>query len=127
MQGKILVVDDEPIVCRGLEKILQSAGFEVHSACSGKEAIEKIKQTDYGLMFVDLVMPEMDGIETCKQLRQLAPKASIVSMTGKLDQDPIDKEIEFTRAGGVSHYLYKPFARDEIITVVKKELGFNEQ
>ncbi|MBU1087477.1 MAG: response regulator [Candidatus Omnitrophica bacterium] len=127
MMGKILVVDDEHIVCRGLERILQGAGFEVDSACSGKEAIEKTKHTDYGLVFVDLVMPEMDGIETCKQLRKIAPKALIVSMTGKLDEDPIHKEIEFISAGGISHYLYKPFAEDEILTVAKTELGILDQ
>ncbi|MFH1062013.1 MAG: response regulator [Candidatus Omnitrophota bacterium] len=123
MAEKILVVDDEKIVCRGLEKILQQAGFEVDSVFSGKEAIEKSKQTDYALVFVDLMMPEMDGIETCKQLRKISAQVSIVSMTGKLDKDPIHKEVEFTQAGGVSHYLYKPFAEGEILNVAKIELG----
>ncbi len=125
MAERILIVDDEHIVCRGLEKILQSAGFEAHSACSGKEAIEKTKQNEYGLVFVDLVMPEMDGIQTCKELRKIGTKASIVSMTGKLDEDPIHKEVAFTQAGGISHYLYKPFAEGEILNVAKIELGLN--
>ena len=71
MTKRILVVDDESIVCRGLEKVLKSAGFEVHSVLSGKDAIEKTKQNEYGLAFVDLVMPDMDGIETCKELRKI--------------------------------------------------------
>jgi DNA-binding response OmpR family regulator len=121
-KGKILVVDDEPIVCRGMEKIFKNAGFAVDSAFSGKSAIEKTRQTDYDVVFVDLVMPEMDGIQTCKELRRVNSKISIVSMTGKLDQDPIIKEIEFAKAGGRSYYLYKPFAEEEILDIVHREI-----
>ena len=125
MKKKILIVDDEPIVCRGMEKVFQSAGFAVDSAFSGMEAIEKTRQNDYGLVFVDLVMPGMDGIQICKAIRAISASVAIVSMTGKLDEDPIHKEIQFIQAGGRSHYLYKPFNEDEILSIAKEELGMN--
>ncbi len=120
---KILVIDDEPIICRGLEKELINAGYETDSAGSCDEALNKVKAVNYDLIFVDLVLPGKDGIETCRAIKAVSPRTELVFMTGMLNEDPIFKEMQFVEAGGQSHYLYKPFFQGEILDAAKKVLN----
>lgn len=68
---KILLVDDEPDILEFLRYHLQKDGFEVETVNSGKEALEKVKSARPNLILLDVMMPEMDGIETCRELRAL--------------------------------------------------------
>ncbi len=120
---KVLVIDDERIVCRGLEKELRGAGYQTDSAGSCEEALDKIKADNYDLVFVDLVLPGKDGVETCKEIKAISPKTELVFMTGMLKEDPIFKELQFVKAGGQAYYLYKPFLDGEILDAAKKILG----
>jgi len=119
---RVLIIDDEPIICHGLEKELTDAGYETDSAGSCDEALVKVQAGHYDLIFVDLVLPGKDGIETCKAIREISPQAKQVFMTGMLEVDPIFKEMQFVKAGGEAHYLYKPFASGEILEVAQKAL-----
>jgi CheY-like chemotaxis protein len=126
-KARILVVDDEQLICTSFTKVLVEAGYEVDTALNGEAAVELASSKQYDVVFLDLVMPGIDGIQTCKKIKQLNEKTTIVSMTGNFDQDPIYKEIEFSQAGGVTHYLYKPFGREEILETVKKVLSEKEE
>ncbi len=118
---RVLVIDDEPIICRGLEKELTDAGYEADSAGNCDEALNKIKAVPYDLVFVDLVLPGKDGVETCKEIKEISPQTKLVFMTGMLEIDPILKEMQFV-AGGRAYYLYKPFMQGEILEVARKAL-----
>src|ERR1700681_3329126 len=76
---RILVVDDEEVMCESLAAWLREDGYGVDTAASGREALEKAQKKDYAIYFVDLKMPGgMDGIETMMQIRRLHPEASII-------------------------------------------------
>ena len=121
---KILVVDDTKIVCLGFQKELTREGYEVDYVLSGEEALGKVRSKEYDLIFMDMVMPGgMDGITTCRAIKEIKPDVILVFMTGKLDKDLTSKEAEFTKAGGKVYYLYKPFSEGEILEVTQKALA----
>ncbi len=123
MELKILVIDDEKIVRTAFERELGREGYKVDSASDGMEAILKVRSEKYDLIFIDMVMPVMDGIQTCKAIKEASPDSIQIFMTGKVDKETIWNEIEFTKAGGKVYYLYKPFGDNEILDVIKKALA----
>ncbi len=117
--GKILVVDDVKIVCMGVEAELGDAGFDVRSANSGKEAVEKAKKEKFDIAFIDLVMPEMDGVETCQKIKEISPATEVVLISGH-PKELEEKRDAFLSAGGAEAFLRKPFQEGELLNVVKK-------
>ena len=123
MPKKILVIDDEALVARSLSKLLSACGFDVVVASSGHEALQKIKDEDFHLIISDIRMPELDGIETVKQIRgylTCAKKKKIpeIFITGYADKE----RYETALAMGVSEYIYKPFEREYILRVVERTI-----
>ncbi len=121
-QATILVVDDTPIECLALYKELEGEGYEVDTSVSGLDALKKVKDKKYDIVFVDLVMPEMDGIETCKEIKKASPDSIPILMTGHVYSGLREKEVEFVKAGGEYYCLYKPFLPGELAQVAKKAL-----
>lgn len=124
MPKKILVIDDDPLVIRAIAKYLKSCGYEVESAQSGKEALEKTEKTSFDLIISDIRMPGMDGIETLKRIRESSlqhnkEKAPAIIITGYAGGDDV-----YRKAGelGIAECIYKPFELDEFIGVIKKNL-----
>ncbi len=135
---KILVVDDAQIVCAALESELVPEGYDVDSAQDGEEALEMARSKRYDLVFVDFVMPAMDGVQTCKAIKDLSADSAIVIMTGKIDkytnwsetaisgEDDIVHVINKASIEediGKVHYIYKPFDEGEILEVARKALA----
>lgn len=119
----ILIVDDVEIVCESICKLLANKGYKADIALNGDEAVKQVKTKKYDLVFMDLVMPYMDGIETCKKIKKVSPDTYVVLMTGKVGEDLNEKQIDFIKAGGEIYYLYKPFIPGEILKVTKEVLG----
>ncbi|MBF0571789.1 MAG: response regulator [Candidatus Omnitrophica bacterium] len=119
----ILVVDDEEIIGIALSRELSDKGYNVDYVLNGAEALKVAKHKKYDIVFIDKSMPGMDGIETCRAIKQINPCSMAIFMTGSFDHDNILKEKEFVQAGGGSFFLYKPFARGEVQEVVQKVLG----
>lgn len=124
-EAKILVVDDIEIVFSAFRSELEKEGFEVDTALSGEKAIEMTRSRHYDIIFIDLVMPGMDGVQTCRHLRELNPETKLVAMTGQIYRGLADKELEFVKAGGSVYYLYKPFQKGEILQVAREALSDN--
>jgi CheY-like chemotaxis protein len=120
---KILVVDDDKIIQALFQGELGPKGYEVDAALCGEEALEKVKQKKYDLVFMDFVLPGMDGIKTCQAVKKIAPDSEIVFMTGWVSDGMTYKEVKFMEAGGKVYYLYKPFIEGEIIATVNKALA----
>ncbi len=122
---KILVIDDEKIVYAAFKKELGLEGYEIDGALSGEEALEKVKEKKYALIFIDYHMPGgMNGVEACKAIRKIDSDLVLVFMTGTVEAGTTtEKEAEFIVAGGKVYYLYKPFLEGEILTVTKKALA----
>ncbi len=120
--NSILVVDDVEIVFYAFRAELEKEGYEVDTALSGEKALGKVRSKKYDLIFVDLIMPGMDGIQTCKAIKQASPDSIVVSVTGQIYTGLADKELDFINAGGAVHFLYKPFLEGEILKVTRKVL-----
>jgi CheY-like chemotaxis protein len=91
---KILVVDDEPVIIKSCLSVLKSEEYNVEGVLGGKEAILKMEQTPFDLVFTDLKMPEVDGITLIKWIRQNRPDTGIVVITGYPSQDTIKDALE---------------------------------
>ncbi|MBF0123410.1 MAG: response regulator [Candidatus Omnitrophica bacterium] len=119
----VLVVDDEAIIGIGFDRALTEYGYQVDSALSGAEALEAVKKKKYDLVFIDKMMPVMDGIETCRGVKKVSPDSICIFMTGLFNKENILKEMAFIEAGGRTYYLYKPFSSSELLDVAQKALG----
>jgi len=120
VRQKILVVDDEPEAVELVEFNLKQAGFSVVSAADGAEALKKARAVLPGLIVLDLMLPEVDGLEVCKMLRRDPATASIpiVMLTAKAAE--IDRVLGLEL--GADDYLTKPFSPRELVLRVKKIL-----
>ena len=113
----ILVVDDEEVMCESLAAWLREDGYSVDTAASGHEAVEKSRQREYAIYFVDLKMPGgMDGIETMMQIRRLHPEASIIIITAYAT---VDTAITAMKEGA-QEYIVKPCNPEEISLLVNR-------
>ena len=124
MAKKILVVDDEELVTKSLLRLLSNEGYGTTVVKSGKEAIERVKEADFNLIVCDVRMPEMDGIETIKQIRAYLEESNKkpipeVLITGYADIEKYQKAMDLK----VADYIYKPFDTNEFLRVIKKTLG----
>lgn len=113
----ILIVEDEPDTIFLLKQILLNSGFNVRSAMSGKEAIEKVTLHKPDLVLLDLMMPEMDGWDTFRYLRQVADVPVIILSALAIKED-IVKALQI----GVDDYITKPFYNAEVVARVKAVL-----
>ncbi len=125
MKQKILVVDDEPEAVELLEFNLKQAGYEVTTAADGEEALKKAKATQPALMVLDLMLPELDGLEVCKLLRrdQTTARIPILMLTAKAAE--IDRVLGLEL--GADDYVTKPFSPRELVLRVKKILERGKQ
>ena len=120
----ILCVDDEPVNCELLENILVANGYEVISAANGKDALLKIKTREIDLVLLDVIMPEMNGFEVCREIKENKefmniPVIMITALTAKEDRI---KGIE----AGAEEFLSKPFDKTEVLARIKMLLKVKE-
>ena len=101
---KILVVDDEQLLVKGIKFNLENEGYQVDTAFDGAEAVERAAAVDYDLIILDLMMPVMDGLEACMRIRQHS-NVPIIMLTAKTEDT--DKLIGFEY--GADDYITKPF------------------
>jgi DNA-binding response OmpR family regulator len=120
MKTKILVVDDEPDALELIEVNLKGAGFDVLSAANGRQALEKARATLPALVLLDVMLPEVDGLEVCKSLRRDPKTASIpiIMLTARAAE--IDRVVGLEL--GADDYITKPFSPRELILRVKNLL-----
>ena len=112
----ILVIDDEVAVNNNIRKILAKKNFNVDQALSKNEAIKKIEDKAYGLVLLDLKIPEVKGLELLKAINDRRPDTRVIIITGYAS---IETAIESARLGAVD-YLPKPFTPDEIRNATEK-------
>ncbi len=113
---RVLVVDDEPSVCRSCEKILTREGYDVTTAATGPEALEALDRTPFDLVFTDLKMADMGGMELLEVLRSRFPDVVPVVITGYAT---IASVVEVMKIGAFD-YLPKPFTPGEMGAVARK-------
>jgi DNA-binding NtrC family response regulator len=115
---RILVVDDEMIVCESCKRILEEEEYEVEVALSGKEAFDKMKENSFDIVITDLKMPGIDGMEVLKTFRKEYPDTIVIMITGF---STVETAVEAMKLGAFD-YIPKPFTPDEVSIVVKKAI-----
>jgi two-component system, OmpR family, alkaline phosphatase synthesis response regulator PhoP len=117
---KVLVVDDEPFICRSLSFVLRKDDYEVFEARDGQEALEVIRAERPDLVFLDVMMPKMNGFDVVREVRRDADLAGIqiVLLTAKGQ----DADRQTGEAAGADDYMTKPFSPTKILERARKML-----
>ena len=114
MANKVLVVDDEKLIVKGIRFSLEQDGMEVACAYDGEEALNMVKENDYDIILLDLMLPKMNGLEVCQQIREFS-NVPIIMLTAKgEDMDKI-MGLEY----GADDYVTKPFNILEVKARIK--------
>ncbi len=116
---KILVVDDEVLVTLGCRRILAKAGYEVATACTGQEGLNRALEGSFDLAVIDLRLPDLDGMELVRALKTHRPEVTIVIITG---YGSVRSAVEAIRLGA-SDYVEKPFTPRQITEVIDRALA----
>jgi len=119
---RILIVDDEPNILTAISFLLSQKGYEIEKAVNGKQALQKAEATIPDIVILDVMMPEMDGFQVARRLRQKAKfdNLRIVFLTARGTQE--DRFQGYETGGEV--YLTKPFDNDELLLTVQEVLEF---
>lgn len=117
-----MVIDDDADVRRALRKILEAEGHEVLEAKNGKEGIRLFGESSCDAVITDLYMPEKEGLETIRELRQSYPDPKILVITGAAPGSVFDLRQQATMLGA-KRALSKPFTREEVLEALAEVLG----
>jgi two-component system response regulator MprA len=108
---RVLVADDEPAVRTSLERALGLKGYDVTLAVNGREALDLVAESAVAALVLDVMMPQLDGLEVCRRLRSGGDRTPILMLTAR---DAVDDRVAGLDAGA-DDYLVKPFALDELL------------
>jgi two-component system, NtrC family, response regulator HydG len=114
----ILVVDDDADICSTLTKILETQGYDVLTAGSGEEAITMSKNKDCQMAFIDVKLPNIDGLETLLRLKEINPDLTVIMMTGFRNE--VKEALDKAQESSAITCLYKPFDPAEATELVKR-------
>lgn len=118
-KGKILVVDDEDIVRTSCSRTLSPEGYEIRLAKNGAEGLMMASEERFDLVLTDLKMPDMDGIEVLRIIKEKWPETAVIIVTGYQTVDTAVKAIKL----GAYDYIEKPFTPDALISAVAEALA----
>ena len=115
--GPILVIDDEPYILRSLSYLFEREGFAVETASNGVEGLERTRALRPPIIFLDIMMPEMDGYEVCRQIRQdpRICRTYVIMLSAKGQQIDLERGL----LGGADEYMTKPFSPREVVERVR--------
>ena len=114
MAQRVLVVDDEKLIVKGIRFSLEQDGMEVDCAYDGEEAVEKIRANEYDIILLDVMLPKLDGFEVCQQIREFSA-VPVIMLTAK--GDDMDKILGLEY--GADDYITKPFNILEVKARIK--------
>jgi two-component system response regulator MprA len=114
MQSRLLVVDDDPDVRDSLRRALGYAGYAVATAVNGADALSSVSRSPVDLIILDVLMPMLDGFDTCRTLRERGNATPVLVLTAR---DGVDDRVTGLEAGA-DDYLVKPFALRELLARV---------
>ena len=115
MARRILLVDDEPLIIKGLKYSLEQEGYETESAADGEEALTRFFGGQFDLILLDVMLPKMDGFTVARRIRESGVNLPILMLTAR-------SELEDKVSGldsGADYYLTKPFANEELLACLR--------
>ena len=125
MATRILLVDDEPLILKGLRFSLQQEGYDIDQAADGEDALEKFQHNRYDMILLDVMLPKLSGIEVCQRIRE-SSDVPIIMLTAK--GEDMDKILGLEY--GADDYMTKPFnileVKARIKTILRRAAGRKE-
>lgn len=118
-RGRILVVDDEESIGVGISEILKDEGFEAAYVINGEDAVTAVKDKDYNLVFMDIVMPGMNGLEAYREIKKIRPNAKVILFTGYF-RDAESVILQGIKEGMIDEFIRKPYFAEEIVRSARK-------
>ncbi len=115
-KGRILVLDDDPVVTLSCKRILGAEGYSISTVEKGEDALNKLAKDDFDLLISDVRLPDISGIEVLKEARVIKPKTDVVIITGY----PTLEDAKESTKLGAQEYIEKPFTPDFMLNVAKK-------
>ncbi len=116
MKPKLLLVDDEEMYLEYLSKRLINRGYKVIKCLSGEQALEKIEESDFDVVVLDVLLPGIDGIETLREINKMAPLVEVIMLTGHAS---LESGIEGMKLGAFD-YLRKPCETQELVSKINQ-------
>jgi len=113
---KVLVVDDDESISQNLKTLLEELGYISETAYNGEEALRKIREDYYDIALIDLLLPDMDGLQVLMEVKKVSPTTAIIIITAF---GTIPNAVEAIKRGA-SDYITKPFRIDDLLTRIKK-------
>jgi CheY-like chemotaxis protein len=113
--GRVLLVEDEPVLARVYSRALVAAGFIVDLAADGSEGFERLLSGSYDVVVSDVRMPRLNGLDLLQQVRRLRPNVPVVLITAQLDE----RAYELARELGAARYLLKPVTMEQLARAVQ--------
>ena len=115
--GKVLVIDDLKAICDILCKLLSNEGYDVLSVNRGEDAIKAVKEDEIGLIFLDIILPGMSGVEVLEEIRRIDEDVAVIMMTAYPQMETFNS----SRSLGAVDYITKPFSLERIKEIVNKK------
>ena len=115
-KARILIVDDNISLCKTMSFVLGRKGYAVTTAKDGAEAIERVKERPFDLIFMDIKMPLMNGVETYKRVKEIRPEAVVMMMTAYAVEDLVQQALE----EGAYGIVYKPLDIESVVALVQE-------
>lgn len=118
---RVLIAEDEPSILLSVEFLMREAGYEVHLATDGAQALEQARATRPDLLVLDIMLPRLDGFEVCRAIRAdpALAQVRILMLTARGRDTEIRKGLEL----GANAYLTKPFATTDLVALVARLLA----
>jgi DNA-binding NtrC family response regulator len=116
MKPRLLLVDDEEMFLEYLSKRLITLQYDVTKCLTGEEALEKVRDDDFDVVILDILMPGIDGIETLSEIKKIKPLTEVIMLTGHGSQE---SGIEGMRLGAYD-YLMKPCETEDLLSKINK-------
>ena len=113
---KVLIIDDEGVICDGCDLVLTEKGHTVDYCKTGKSGLIAIERGTYDVILLDMKLPDIDGMEVLKRIREKMPAPCVIVMTGYATMSNAIQAMKM----GAADYLSKPFTDDELIEAVEK-------
>jgi excisionase family DNA binding protein len=119
--ARILVIDDDDSICSLFKDTLEDSGHVVSTVGQASQALETIQKRDFDLVFLDLLLPGINGAELFKQIREVRPELPVTIITGYPDSDLMMQALSYGPLGAMK----KPFTSSDILTAVHNYAHFN--
>jgi len=113
---KVLVVDDDEVISQNLKRLLEKSGYLADTAYTGEEALRKIREDNFDLALIDLLLPDIDGLKLLLEVKRISPITAIIIITAF---GTIPNAVEAIKRGAAD-YITKPFRMNELLSTIKK-------